>query len=340
MLTFDALLPWLLPFAAVGIGLGLGLLLVRLSIRSRTVHGNTRRMIWRLVLLLTALILIPMLLPLGNELRGQLLSLLGLLLSAVLGLSSTTLIANAMAGFMQRSISSFEPGDFISVGDTFGRVTERALLHTELQTEDRDLVTLPNVYLLNHPVKVVHGTGTLIGGSVSLGYDVPRKDVEQALLAAAEAAGLGDSFVQVLELGDFSVVYRVAGFLEDVRRLVSKRSELKACMLDQLHGAGIEIVSPNFMNQRQLDPGQPVIPPQRAQQEPAGAGVDAERVMFDKADLAARLAHFVKQRDELLEQIRVLSESTEKDDPELELRRRELNFIEQVLASLQPGEGS
>ena len=37
----------------------------------------------------------------------------------------------------------------------FGRVTERGLFHTEIQTEDRDLVTLPNLYLVTNPVKVV-----------------------------------------------------------------------------------------------------------------------------------------------------------------------------------------
>jgi len=37
------------------------------------------------------------------------------------------------------------------VGDYFGRVTERGLFHVEIQTEDRDLATLPNMFLVSQP---------------------------------------------------------------------------------------------------------------------------------------------------------------------------------------------
>lgn len=341
-----AVLPWALPFVGISLALTIGLWIIRTVNSGGDSASQSRRQLLQILLVLVAVVALPLFLPLDNELRGQLLSLLGLLFSAILGLSSTTFVANAMAGFMQRSVTSFAPGDFISVGDTFGRVTERALLHTELQTEDRDLVTLPNLYLINHPVKVVRSTGTLVAATVSLGYDVPRAEVNRCLLAAAEAAGLEEPFVQVLELGDFSVLYRVAGFLAEVRRLVSRRSELKAQMLDALHGAGIEIVSPGFMNQRPLDPAVKMIP----DGQPDGRTVpqsadrsDAERLMFDKADGAARLADFVRQRDELQAQIKALSDGSAEGvadkapatvAAELELRRRELAFIERILAAL------
>ena len=41
-------------------------------------------------------------LPLDHEIKMQILSILGLLLSAVIALSSTTLVSNAMAGIMLR----------------------------------------------------------------------------------------------------------------------------------------------------------------------------------------------------------------------------------------------
>lgn len=43
-------------------------------------------------------------LPVGDSLRGQLLSLIGLLLSAAIALSSTTFIGNLMAGLMLRLV--------------------------------------------------------------------------------------------------------------------------------------------------------------------------------------------------------------------------------------------
>ena len=55
--------------------------------------------------------------PIGDTARGQLLGLLGLLLSAAVALSSTTFIGNAMAGLMLRAVRNFRTGDFIRIGE-------------------------------------------------------------------------------------------------------------------------------------------------------------------------------------------------------------------------------
>ena len=70
------------------------------------------------------------------------LQLYGIVLSATIALSSTTLVGNAMAGIMLRTLRNFSPGDYVHVGDYFGRISEMDLLHTEIQTEERDLTTL------------------------------------------------------------------------------------------------------------------------------------------------------------------------------------------------------
>ena len=228
-------------------------------------------------------------LPIDNEPRGQLLSLLGLLVTAAIALSSTTLLGNAMAGFMLRSIRNFRPGDFIVVNEHRGRVSELGLLRTEIQTERRNLTTFPNLYLVSNPVTVVRASGTFIASNVSLGYDVPREKVEKSLLEAAESAGLTDPFVFVLELGDFSISYQVAGFLEDVKYLISAESKLRGSMLDSLHQAGIEIVSPTFMNQRQIKPEKVFIPKASHRAKPKVSPVEETRPeerMFDKAEIA------------------------------------------------------
>jgi small conductance mechanosensitive channel len=90
-----------------------------------------------------AIVAVILALPVADATRAQLLSLLGLVLTAMIALSSTSFVANAMAGLLLRVLGNFRPGDFVRVGDQFGRVTERGLFHTELQTEDRDLSTPP-----------------------------------------------------------------------------------------------------------------------------------------------------------------------------------------------------
>ena len=282
------------------------------------------------------LIMVILQLPIGETERGQLLSLLGILVTAAIALSSTTLIGNAMAGLMLRSIRNFRPGDFLVVDDHRGRVSVLGLLRTEIQTERRNLTTLPNLYLVTNPVTVVRPSGTFISATVSLGYDVPREQITRCLEEAAENAGLTEPFVFVLELGDFSITYQAAGFLEEVKYLISAESKLRECMLDALHRGGIEIVSPTFMNQRQLAVERLFIPKVGATTESKPVTADEsppEERMFDKAEQAESEANTEQQLEEAVEHLEKLkkgeSDETGAKPPEvladeLEARRVEL----------------
>jgi small-conductance mechanosensitive channel len=281
-----------------------------------------------------AIVALILALPLDSNTTGQLLSLFGLVVTAVIALSSTTFVSNAMAGLMLRSVGGFHPGDFIRVGEQFGRVTEKGLLHTEIQSEDRDLVTLPNLFIMTQPVRVVRSSGTLVSADVSLGYDVHRHRIRDLLKQAATEAQLADPFVQITALGDFSVTYRVYGFLEDVGNLVTKRTELRGKMLDALHGDGIEIVSPNYMNQRQLAAGRQVIPPP----PPAEADEDthAEELMFDKAELAARISHLRAKRDELQAELASLEvEDESARERETRWRERQIEHLQDIIDTME-----
>ena len=239
-----------------------------------------------LALTFAGLLSVILALPFSIETRGQLLSLIGILLSAAIALSSTTFIGNIMAGIMLKAVKSARPGDFITVAELTGRITEMGLLHTEVQTEFRDLVTVPNLYMVTQPMQVVRSSGTIITSEVSLGYDVSHIDVSRILCEAATHAGLKDGFVHVRQLGDFSVTYRVAGLLEDVKSLISSRSRLRETVLDSLHAAGIEIVSPNFMNTRAMPEDKEFVPQptRKVSRKPA---IQAEAMAFDKAEEAA-----------------------------------------------------
>lgn len=239
-------------------------------------------------IVLIGLISVVLSLPLGSQ-KDDITSLIGIVLSAVLGLSATTFIGNALAGIALKLRGSYKPGDFITVNDFFGRVTELGLFHTELQTVDRDLTSLPNMMLASNALRVTRSSGTFISAECSLGYDVNRLKVEEALLTAAENAGLKDPFVHIITLGDFSIVYRVHGLLEKVNTIVSARSRLKSSVIDALHDADIEIVSPNFMNQRQV--GDAVFIPSQYSTDKKEVLEEntPEKLMFDKAEEAESL---------------------------------------------------
>lgn len=289
---FDLVLPFL-PSGFVFVGLVVVLFLVHYLLEKRSIVPSARKFhqqITMLVISLGGVIVVVLSLPLSDSLRGQLIGLLGVVLSAAVALSSTTFIGNAMAGIMLRVVKVFKSGDFVEIEGHFGRVTERGLFHTEIQSEQRDLVTLPNLFLATHPLTVTRSSGTIVFAEVSLGYDVPRGRVELLLLEALERAELEEGYVQVRELGDYSVSYRAAGLLKGVKHLLSSRSRLRAAMLDTLHEGGVEIVSPTFMNTRAFSAESEFVP----EASPVAAGPthatrSPESIIFDKADDAETL---------------------------------------------------
>jgi hypothetical protein len=289
---------------------------------------------------------ILLLIPIPTDDRPLMVTIVGLIVTAAIGLASTTFIANAMAGLMLRAVRSFRPGDFVRVGEHFGRATERGLFHTEIQTEDRDLITVPNLYLVSNPVRVVRYSGTIVSATLSLGYDVSHQEVRPLLLQAARDAGLTDPFVQIRELGDFSITYCVAGFLTEVKQLLTARSQLHSLVLDTLHGAGIEIASPTIMAQRPLKKGERLVPPEQppAPVAPLGAHDDdvPEEKIFDKAEEAERVGQLQFERDELVAEIADLEaklKQTGEEDAErvrlehdLERRRTRVTEIDEQLS--------
>jgi small-conductance mechanosensitive channel len=292
------------------------------------------RQVWQMVVVVVAVVVLVVVIPVGDSTQGQLLSLLGIVFTGVIGLASTSFVSNAMAGFMLRSVASFHGGDFIRVGEFFGRVTETALFHTEIQNQDRDLVTMLNLYLITHPVEVVRANGTLISADVSLGYDVHRRRIRDLLVQAADDADLTDAFVQITELGDYSVNYRVSGFLHDVSNLLSKQTALRANILDHLHGDGIEIVSPSFMNQRPVSPEEPVIPKQARHGDDEDHNGRPEQLMFDKAEIAGRIKKIEDERAKLANEIETLAAEPDTGDFEIAWRKRQLASLDEILESL------
>jgi len=302
--------------------------------RRRDLNEESRfpRRIAMILLVAVGAVLIILALTVENEsTRSDLFRLLGLLLTAAIALSSTTFIANVMAGLMLRAVKSFKPGDFVHVGEHFGRVSARGLFHTEIQTEDRNLTTLPNLFLISNPITVVHASGTVVSATVSLGYDNQHSKIQPLLIKAAERAGLEDPFVQVTELGDFSVTYRAAGFLPEVKQILTARSNLREMMLDTLHGAGVEIVSPTFMNQKRIAEKGRTVPDEKASRLKRATVKDGvpEELIFDKAEKAEKIEKLKAGRDRLNAEIEELkgelkkAEEDQKGTLERKIARKE-----------------
>ena len=310
-----------------------------LLIRRHRELGRERMFSRQLIMLgltLLGVLAIILALPVSESSRNQLIGLIGILISGVLAFSSTTIISNLMAGVLLRITQPFKVGDFIRVGEHFGRVSERGLFDTEIQTETRELIALPNTYCMNNPVATIRSSGTIISATLSLGYEIDHQQIETLLMDAAAGCDLTEPFVHILELGNFAVTYRVSGFLEDPKRLITVRSGLYARVLDTLHAHGIEIVSPSYMNQRRIGEDVRVIPTARAATASTAPSSSAEDIVFDKAERAEELEN---EKQQLLREIEALELELKQAPDEqqklagqaaLEQRRARLKSLEQA----------
>jgi len=272
--------------------------------------GSEARLPRQIIMLLctvAAIILAVIVAPLTEGTRNQIFSIIGLGISAVIAFSSTSFVTNFMAAITLRVTKPFNIGDFVTVGDYFGKVSERGLFDTEIQTENRELVSIPNSLFILTPVKVTRRSGVIISSTVSLGYDIHHAEVEPLLLVAARAAELDDPYVQILSLDDFSICYRVSGLLLDVNTLLTSRSKLNQCVLDSLHSNQIEIMSPT-VTRHINQPLEIKQIPQAIRRPTAQPQAAAEDIAFDKADRAqARELHqenLNRKIDELTNQLK------------------------------------
>lgn len=274
---------------------------------SVTSRGNVTKNSISLFLVLFGTLALILTLPIESELKGQILSFLGIIISATIALSSTTLLGNLIAGIMNNSMKRFRNGDLIKIDKMEGRVTKKSIFHTEIQLEDSNFITIPNLYIASNPVKLTRKTNTVISTSVSLGYDVSRIKIEEALKEAASEANLTDPYVYITNLGDFSVVYQIHGFLEDSSKFYSTRSLLNAKVMDLLHKKGIEIVSPTFMNQRRVDEKEFIPKVASAPKNPAEE--TPEELIFDEAIKSEKIE---KKKDKLIEIGKILEDQKDK----------------------------
>ncbi|MDX1810088.1 MAG: mechanosensitive ion channel [Sulfurospirillaceae bacterium] len=296
--------------------------------------GNERKFpiqILLMVLTVVGILAIVMTLPISEEARSDIMRLIGIVLSGIIALSSTNIIGNLMAGLLLRIMKPFRTGDFIRVGDFFGRVSQRGLFDIEIQSETRELIAIPNAYLIKNPISATPGSGAIVSASLSLGYDIHHSEIESLLIKAAERSGLEHAFVHILELGNFSVTYRVSGLLEEVKGLITARSNLYKSVLDTLHTAGIEIVSPTFMNQRRIGENEKIIPT-FTKKVSEKESVEAEEIVFDKAEQAEqaelkeeKLINEIKNLETTLKETQ--DEDKDKIKQKIETKRARLKAI-------------
>jgi len=179
---------------------------------------------------------------------------LSIFVGFLLSLGSTSLITNIISGIVLTYSRGLKIGDRVKIGETVGDVVDRTLLVTRVKTIKNEVITIPNVVVMQNEI-VNFSTealrdGLILHTSVTIGYDEPWRHVQKLLLNAAldttDILEIPEPFVLKTSLDNHYVSYELNAFTENPDRIVDICSALHQNILDKFNQASVEIMSPTY----------------------------------------------------------------------------------------------
>jgi small-conductance mechanosensitive channel len=180
----------------------------------------------------------------------------GLFVGLLAALGSSAIATNVISGLMLIYTRGFQEGDRVDINGVLGIVEDRALLVTRIRTPRHELVSIPNATVIGASVINYSLSGretqqpVAVAATVTIGYDVPWRQVHALLLEAARRVPAittdPEPFVLQTALNDFHISYEINAYLSDVHRYRQTLSDLLASIQDQFAQADVEILSPAY----------------------------------------------------------------------------------------------
>lgn len=181
-------------------------------------------------------------------------------------IGSTKLLSNMVAGIILTYTRSFNEGERVKIADKYGDIVEKDLLVTRIKTIKNEIVSIPNSKILDSEVinysRLSQEEGLILHTEITIGYDVPREQVESLLIQAAkntvDIVQNNEPFVFKKSLDDYYVTYELNAFTDNPQTIANTYSELHKNILDAFNHADVEIMSPHYLALR--DGNQVAIP--------------------------------------------------------------------------------
>lgn len=172
----------------------------------------------------------------------------------IFSFGSSNAISNMVSGLVITYMRPFQIGDQIRIGDLVGVVTEKTMLVTRLKTVKNEEITIPNSTVLSGNTtnysRYSQEEGLIIYTTADIGYEVPWKEAESALLEAARRTKLvlkqPAPFIFQHNLADFYATYEINIYIADVVKKAGILADLRNHIQDVFHERGIELISPHF----------------------------------------------------------------------------------------------
>lgn len=172
--------------------------------------------------------------------------------------SSAGSLSNIIAGLVLTYMRVFSIGDRVKIGDITGDVIEKSLLVTRIRTIKNEIISIPNATVMNsHTINYSSDApekGLIIHTTVTIGYDVPWRDMHQVLIDAALKTNYilqePIPFVLQTSLDDFYVSYQINAYTREANKQAFIYSILHQNIQDLCNERGIEIMSPHYRSAR------------------------------------------------------------------------------------------
>ena len=177
-----------------------------------------------------------------------------LLIGLIFSLGSTSLIGNMISGYSLAYRQGFKQGDRIKIGEYVGEVQDSKLMVTHLRTIKNEVVAVPNSKIINEEVvnysALARTKGLILHTTVTIGYEVPWRQVQALLLKAAERTpGLlhePKPFVWQLQLGTFAITYEINAYCDETAAMGERYTVLHQNILDIFNEYGVQIMTPAY----------------------------------------------------------------------------------------------
>ena len=163
-------------------------------------------------------------------------------------------LSNVIAGLVLTYMRAFKIGDRVKIADITGDIIEKSLLVTRVRTANNEMISIPNSNVIgSHTINYSSDSldkGLILHTTVTIGYDVPWKNIHQALLDAVDRTEhlLKEPKPFVLQTGleDFYVAYQINAYTREANKQAGIYSHLHQNIQDCCNEAGIEIMSPHY----------------------------------------------------------------------------------------------
>jgi small-conductance mechanosensitive channel len=163
-------------------------------------------------------------------------------------------LSNVIAGLVLTYMRAFKIGDRVKIGDITGDIIEKSLLVTRIRTIKNEIISIPNSNVMSsHTINYSSDSldnGLIMHTTVTIGYDVPWKNIHQALIDAALRTEYflhePKPFVLQTSLEDFYVSYQINAYTREPNKQAIIYSQLHQNIQDCCNEAGIEILSPHY----------------------------------------------------------------------------------------------